>query len=139
MCVDTCRVFVCPSRPTELAGRLKDHPHIADTRIWPWSYLALSLLSDPNSLSHTISVVEMRPFEFCRMSEKQFIVQVGFDGDKLVPYRDENKFREQILFALWSGRLKHLAGNMGLAAATSTPPSERMTSTPPLTGVLVTA
>ncbi|MFP6665988.1 MAG: hypothetical protein VB876_01660, partial [Pirellulales bacterium] len=46
------------------------------------------------------------------ISEKEHIVQAAIENGELVSFQDPEKYRERLIYPLWSGRLKHLTGQL---------------------------
>lgn len=106
------RRVVLTSRPIETFNRLKQHPQIAKVGLWTWPYFAGTAMADPQTFSRKMVRAEMQPFEFCLISEKEHIVQAAIENGELVSFQDPEKYRERLIYPLWSGRLKHLTGQL---------------------------
>jgi hypothetical protein len=106
------RRVVLTYRPSAVAEKLRGTPQLDHVKLWPWPYQAPELIFHDNSPALIAVDRQMAKFKLPKV-EREAVLNFDFINGERVAAVDEEKFRENVVFPLWSGRLKHLAGEFG--------------------------
>ncbi len=106
------RRVVLTYRPSAVVEKLRGTPQANRVKLWPWPYQSPELIFRDGAPALIAADRQMAKFKLPKV-EREAVLNYDFINGERVANVDEERFRENVVFPLWSGRLKHLAGEFG--------------------------